>query len=236
MTKKPAKAVKGSKPDGAKQAAPTGSRHTRYQSFRIERVQRQQLLGAPYNPRQPLHPELAQRLRDNLANVGLIEPLVWNKVTGYLVGGHQRLAALDVLTGHGDYSLDVSVVELDPKVERTQNVFLNNPAVHGDWDIAALATLFKQPGFEAQNAGFAQVDVLDIFGQQVHDDIFGAPQNIADELNMTGAQPAVEGVQGDVLLVLFDSRTERERFMVAMGRHPNERYIDAARVLHELAG
>lgn len=215
--------------------AGAGPQRTKYQKFAIERLHRGQLLNAPYNPRKPLHPELAQRLRDNLTNVGLIEPLIWNRTTGLLVGGHQRLAALDALTGHGDYTLDVSVVELAPEVERTQNIFLNNPAVHGDWDISALAELFKQPGFSFEGAGFAQVDVLDIFGQRIHDDIFGAPTSLADELNMTGAQPAVEGVQGDVLLVLFDDRAAREAFMTALGCNPNERYVDAARVLSELS-
>lgn len=223
------------KPRHIDDAAKPATKRTKYQKFAVERLHRKQLVNAPYNPRKPLHPELAQRLRDNLSNVGLLEPLIWNRKTGFLVGGHQRLAALDVLTGHGEYMLDVSVVELDAEVEETQNVFLNNPAVQGDWDISALAELFKQPGFSFEGAGFAQVDVLDIFGQRIHDDIFGAPQSLADELNMTGAVPAVQGVQGDVLLILFDDRAARERFMAAVGCNPNERYVDAARVLSELS-
>lgn len=217
----------------AKASKPSGA-HTKYQHFRGERLHRSKLKNAPYNPRQPLHPELAQRLRDNLATVGLVEPLTWNKRTGYLVGGHQRLAALDILHGHGDYELDVAVVDLDPKVEREQNVFLNNPAAQGDWDMTALAELFKQPGFDVAGAGFSEVDILDIFGEQVHAQIFGAPVSVADELNAQGSQPVVDGVEGDVLLILFASRADRERFMQLMGCDPNERYIDAARILNEL--
>lgn len=210
---------------------------TRFQSFVPERVHRSALKNAPYNPRQALHPELAQRLRDNLATVGLVEPLTWNKTTGLLVGGHQRLAALDALTGHGDYFLDVAAVQLNPKVEREQNVFLNNQAVQGDWDLVALQTLFKQPGFSVEAAGFSEIDVLDVFGPQVHADIFGDMTDLgalAAELNRSGSQPVVEGVEGDVLLILFASRADREQFMISMGCEPDERYIDAGRILDEM--
>jgi hypothetical protein len=236
------------------------TRFTKYQKFRPQRVERRQLMNAPYNPRQALHPELAQRLRDNLERVGLVEPLTWNKTTGNLLAGHQRLAALDVLHGNADYKLDVAAVELSCKVEREQNVFLNNPAVQGDWDMVALSSLFKQPGFDVTGAGFADVDVLDIFGEQIFVDIFGADALQAEALAQeeavaqaalpTAEKPRRAGspssaasaagadadapLESDVLLILFASRTDRERFMTEMGCDPDERYIDAARVLGEL--
>jgi hypothetical protein len=104
-----------------------------------------------------------QKLQKNLKRVGLLTAPVWNKKTGNLVGGHQRLAALDALEGHADYFLDVAQVELDPATEREQNVFLNNPAVQGDWDLDALGALIKGGDFEIDCAGFDPMDLQVMF-------------------------------------------------------------------------
>ena len=51
---------------------------------------------AKYNPRkdlQPGDPEY-EKLKASLQEFGVVDPLVWNKRTGNLVGGHQRLKVL----------------------------------------------------------------------------------------------------------------------------------------------
>lgn len=45
----------------------------------------------------------------------LVEPLVWNKRTGNLVGGHQRLK---ILKEQGRTEVEVSVVDLSPIKEK----------------------------------------------------------------------------------------------------------------------
>ena len=51
------------------------------------------LRPAPYNPRRELKPgsPAYEKLAASLREFGLVEPLVWNEASGYVVGGHARL-------------------------------------------------------------------------------------------------------------------------------------------------
>jgi ParB-like chromosome segregation protein Spo0J len=75
-----------------------------------------------------------------LDKYGLVEPLVWNRRTGNLVGGHQRLAILDEEEGK-EYELTVSAIDVDAETEKKINVFLNNTSAMGSWDQDALEKL-----------------------------------------------------------------------------------------------
>lgn len=126
-------------------------------------VQRSQLKNAPYNPRK-ISDKAKVKLRANLKRVGMLEPLIWNERTGNLVGGHQRIAALDSLMGTQDYALNVAKVDLDEKTEREQNVFLNNPEAQGEFDLEKLGLLFKDDQINNDFAGFDIGDVYQLFG------------------------------------------------------------------------
>lgn len=128
----------------------------------MRRMRREELQGAPYNPR-TITPQAKRALRANLETVGLLGPVVWNERTGLVVGGHQRLASLDALEGRSDYLLDVSVVSLDEKAEREQNVFLNNANTQGTWDLDALGALLKGDDFDIAASGFTPDDVYQMF-------------------------------------------------------------------------
>lgn len=98
---------------------------------------------AAYNPRQPLRPGQPRyrKLRRSLETFGLVEPLVWNEVTGRLVGGHQRLAILQEL---GVTEVPVSVVRLPEAQEKALNVILNNRQAQSDWDLSQLQTVLDE--------------------------------------------------------------------------------------------
>jgi DNA modification methylase len=98
---------------------------------------------AKYNPRKTLKPgdPAYDRLKAAVATFGMVEPLVWNKRTGNLVGGHQRLT---ILEERGDKKVDVSVVDLDAKSEKLLNLALNKHA--GEWEFASLAELLQELG------------------------------------------------------------------------------------------
>jgi len=51
-----------------------------------------------------------------------VEPIVWNKRTGNIVGGHQRLK---VLLDMGMREVDCVVVDLDEAKEKALNLALN---------------------------------------------------------------------------------------------------------------
>ena len=78
------------------------------------------LRAAPYNPRK-IHPESQRRLKKALTRLGMLAPVTWNRRSGNLVGGHQRLKLLDELAdGATDYELTVAVVDLPvhPRLQR----------------------------------------------------------------------------------------------------------------------
>ncbi len=51
---------------------------------------------AHYNPRKDLGPSDPeyQKLKKSIAEFGMVDPVVWNKRTGRVVGGHQTLKVL----------------------------------------------------------------------------------------------------------------------------------------------
>ena len=134
---------------------------SQFQKFTMTRWPRAELKNAPYNPR-TLTTQARKLLTKNLKTVGLLAPIVVNSTTSHILAGHQKLAILDVLEGTKAYALDVSVVKLPPKREREQNVFMNNPAAMGAWDLAALGKLL--PDLDVEATGFGQLELESLLG------------------------------------------------------------------------
>ncbi|HSW65477.1 MAG TPA: ParB N-terminal domain-containing protein [Dissulfurispiraceae bacterium] len=93
----------------------------------IERKKLSELKPAEYNPRTISDAALAG-LKHSIERFGLVEPIIWNKRTGHVCGGHQRLK---VLLNHGETETDVVVVDLPAIEEKALNLTLNNPAIQG---------------------------------------------------------------------------------------------------------
>ena len=101
---------------------------------RMERRSLADLKPAAYNPRQ-ISPKALEGLGASVREFGLVQPIVWNRSTGNVVGGHQRLKALEA---QGVTETDVVVVELDEARERALNLALNSPSIAGEFTEAAL--------------------------------------------------------------------------------------------------
>jgi hypothetical protein len=131
----------------------------------IERLPVDALHPAPYNPRVPLTSGDAayQRLSRSLAEFGLVQPIVWNRQTGHVVAGHQRL---EVLKQQGCREVDCVIVDLPLEREQALNVTLNNPSVASDWDPDRLLTLIREleelPEFDATLTGFDEQQLADL--------------------------------------------------------------------------
>lgn len=89
------------------------------------------LQPAEYNPRQ-ISDSAMTGLRASIERFGLVEPIVWNKQTGNVVGGHQRLK---VLEEQGIKKTEVVVIDIEESEERALNVTLNNPGIVGEFTI-----------------------------------------------------------------------------------------------------
>jgi len=95
----------------------------------IESVAIAKLKPSPYNPRS-ISRAAQKGLAASMRRFGVVEPIVWNRRSGHVVGGHQRL---DVLRKEGVEQLSVVVVELEPAEEKALNLALNHPGIQGDF-------------------------------------------------------------------------------------------------------
>lgn len=122
-----------------------------------------ELKPAHYNPRRMPEKEM-KRLQRSIEEFGYVEPIVWNRRTDRVVGGHQRLEALrSMLEGEIKDSpameeVEVVVVDLDEEKEKALNLALNK--IHGDWDAEKLGEILGFMDDEGKElAGFDELDI-----------------------------------------------------------------------------
>lgn len=138
------------------------------QKFEYGTIKRSQIKLADYNPRvidENNQKKLIKAIKEN----GLIEPLVWNKRTGVLVGGHQRLTAMDKINCSKDYDVPVAIIDVDETTEKKLNIQLNNPSMQGTWDLDELIDLsadvpFSDMGFDKDDIDFMFDGEIDFDG------------------------------------------------------------------------
>lgn len=107
------------------------------------------------NPRKITDKRKAQ-LRKSLEQFGNLSPITWNKTTGRVIGGNQRLEGYRDL---GHTHVDVWVVELDEAREKAAVVALNNHA--GEWDNSKLADMIRdiqKTDLDMQLTGFENIE------------------------------------------------------------------------------
>ena len=78
----------------------------------MRRLPIDQLKPAKYNPRKDLQPgdPAYEKIKRSLHDFGYCDPIVWNEVTGNIVGGHQRYK---VLKAEGATEVDCVVVHIE---------------------------------------------------------------------------------------------------------------------------
>lgn len=120
---------------------------------------------AEYNPRKDLKPgdPEYEKLKKSILEFDMVEPLVWNKQTGNLVGGHQRLKILKELAID---NVEVSVVDLSPVKEKLLNIALNK--IQGEWDFPLLKDLLQEldtGDFDIEVTGFDESEIENLMTQ-----------------------------------------------------------------------
>ena len=103
----------------------------------IELKKISELTPAPYNPRESTEKQESQ-LKQSLKKFGVVEPIIYNKQTGYIVGGHFRVRELQKL---GYTEIECVIVDLSEEDEKELNIRLN--ANTGQWDWDELANNFE---------------------------------------------------------------------------------------------
>ena len=111
--------------------------------FRIEMLNISLLKPAAYNPRKRLRPgdKPYEDIKRAIGQFGLVQNLVWNKRSGNLVAGHQRLNV-----GKREFGWTEApcvVVDLDDTAEKALNVLLNRVG-EGLWSTSKLGDLLAE--------------------------------------------------------------------------------------------
>ncbi len=141
-----------------------------------------ELLPAEYNPRKDLKPgdPEYEKLKRSIEQFGYVDPVIWNKRTGRVVGGHQRLK---VLKDCGVTDLECVVVELSEEKEKALNVALNK--ISGDWDkekLALLITDLQGIDLDVSLTGFDTAEIDDLFRDKTKGGIKDDGFDVGDEL------------------------------------------------------
>lgn len=201
----------------------------KHQKFKVEDIHRSFLVNAVYNPRK-INDKQRAGLKRNLKKVGLISPIVWNRKTGNIVSGHQRISILDELSGTDDYYLSVAVVELDEKTEKEQNIFLNSTTFTGEFDFDALTNLLQEVDYHLAGLDEHDLNILGIYEDEQPDeeaaetftDIEALKQRKKDARNEID-QRFDEGER--YVTVSFDSYENKSAFMLSFGLNPDDLFI-----------
>lgn len=184
--------------------------------MQIEKIKIENLIPADYNPRKDLKPgdPEYEKLKRSIEQFGYVEPLIWNKTSGRLVGGHQRLK---VLVDFGFTEVDCVVVELSDTKEKALNIALNK--ISGEWDKDKLALLISDlqgVDFDVSLTGFEPAELDDLFKDSLKDGIHDDDFDVEGEL----AKPTFSKL-GDVWTigrhrVVCGDSTKRETFDLLM--------------------
>mgnify|MGYP000888370907 CR=1 FL=1 len=213
---------------------------SKFQNYDTETIHRSQIKNAPYNPR--IMDKAAQkRLRNNIRKHGLVSALTWNRRTGNLVGGHQRLEQLDALEKSEDYDLTVCVVDVDEREEASLNVQLNNPSMQGDWDLDKLAQVSEDFDLSmTDDLGFTQNDVDFMFdGDERFSQLFDTPEandtkDKIDEIKRARAQGVDNLKEKNSInwyaVVVFADEKDRDAFFKEISVPKYEEYITAEQI------
>lgn len=149
------------------------------------------LMLAGYNPRKDLKPgdKDYENLKKSILEFDYIDPIIWNKQTGNVVGGHQRIKVLKDL---GYTELEVSVVDLPIEKEKALNIGLNK--ISGDWDKTKLEDLLREltsVKLDMDLTGFDESELDELLGTKsdiVEDnfDVDAALERIETPVSVTG--------------------------------------------------
>ncbi len=164
--------------------------------MQIEKIKVNKLNPAPYNPRKDLKPgdPEYEKLKNSILTFGYVEPVLWNKRTGHIIGGHQRYK---VLVEMGKKEIDCVVVDMDSENEKALNIALNK--VSGDWDKDKLMLLIEDlqgADFDVSLTGFDSAELDDLFKDSLKDNIKEDDFDVEEELK----KPAISKL-GDLWLL-----------------------------------
>ena len=185
--------------------------------MQLERIPIDKLKAAEHNPRKDLKPgdPEYEKLKRSIQTFGYVEPVLWNKRTGNIIGGHQRFKVLVEL---GQKEIDCVVVDMNLADEKALNIALNK--ISGDWDKDKLMLLIADlqgSDFDVSLTGFDSIELDALFKDSLREGIKEDDFDVEAELK----KPAVTKL-GDLWLLgkhrlICGDSTKAETFELLMG-------------------
>jgi hypothetical protein len=208
---------------------------TKHEKYDIQTISREAINMAQYNPRF-IDEKNKKALEKGLKKNGLVEPLIWNKRTGNLVSGHQRISILDKLERGTNYELTVAAVDLDETEEKILNVQLNNQTMQGQFDIGLLGDLALDADINFGDFGFDDFDVKFMFGDDDHfqelfpdsKDVTAAKEDIKDikaNREAMNEKYKLEQNADFYFVVVCESQKEKDELLKQMSVPLYEQYV-----------
>ena len=219
---------------------------TKYQNQQSIKISRSQINFAPYNPRK-ISEKALSALKKNIKTVGLLGGLVWNKKTGNLVSGHQRINALDQIhkynpdTKENDYIVIVEVVDMELSKEKEQNIFMNSTTVQGEFDNEKLALILPDIDYKAAGLDYYDISLIqtesptfdlvapnDMIKEDMEkmDKPYEERKEAIKEAKKAHKEAAEENWEGEPYFsVAFDNYENKVEFCMMFGIDPEMKFI-----------
>ena len=143
----------------------------------IQKLKISDLKPAPYNPRKSTK-EQEQKLKESLQKFGIVEPVIFNQNTGYIVGGHFRVRELKKL---GYTEIDCVIVNLSEEDEKELNIRLN--ANTGEWDMEVLKN------WDANELEDWGLNIPVFLNEPNYEDLIGEEKNKPPTMKITFESP-----------------------------------------------
>lgn len=136
-----------------------------------------------------------------------------------------------------DYTIPVAVVQLSPQQEKTQNIFLNNPAAQGYFDYEKLGKLFHDD-ITTEDTGFDQSQIYQLFGpapfvkneQESLDAMSEKLRQYTELQDRVSRQTITKDEREYYLVVVFRSNAQRAEFTDLLGLE-DQRYQNGEDIL-----
>jgi DNA modification methylase len=179
-----------------------------------------ELKPAPYNPR-TIDDKALAGLAKSIGEFGDVSGICWNRRTGHLVTGHQRLAALRgehgdglnvqgsdedgwALVAPGCEAIPIRIVDWDDNRERAANVVANNEHICGTWDYPSLERLLTELKSTEFGELFSILRLDEFLDEQVGDGLTD-PDAIPEPPDEAITQPGDLIILGNHRLLCGDS-------------------------------
>jgi len=168
----------------------------------VQTVALADIQSAPYNPR-TITPKAREGLRASMRRFGNVQPIVINKRSGHLIGGHQRVSLLKEV---GETHTQAIIVDLPLSEEKALNIALNSRTVTGVFDNEQLGDLLNE----------IQADDADLFRDLNLDDLLNTMPKIDEvDADVEDDEPEKAPLQKVVSYqIVFDDEVQQQKFYV----------------------